>query len=348
MVTAVGLLGACGGHGRIATPPRTTSTTVPATTTTTRPKAKPHPKPIPTAPLTGLVDRNLAQLRMPAVVVKIDNVDAARPQTGLNQADVVYEEMVEGGLTRLAAIYQSQYPAVVGPVRSGRLTDAGIADNLNHPVLAYSGTNGLFLPILRSQPVTDVDGESHPGLYWRSDLSYAPHNLYTDVVHLASVSTTHAPPRPLFYYHSPRATFSGAGVARAVHIGISFPATSVTWDFDARSRQWLRGQNGSADTDRSGQRMAATNIVIQFISYGTSALSSGEGAPPAPIPAGQLVGKGVAWFFSQGRIVEGTWTRSKLTWLTSFRDRKGAPIRLTPGRTWIELLPLGVQPSVVP
>ena len=112
------------------------------------------------------------RLVAPAVVVKIDNVDAARPQTGVNQADVVYEEMVEGGLTRLAAIFQSQYPTVVGPVRSGRLTDAGIADDLNHPVLAYSGTNAIFLPILQSQPLTgSTPRTTRPSFYRNGNLA---------------------------------------------------------------------------------------------------------------------------------------------------------------------------------
>ena len=132
------------------------------------------------------------------MVVKIDNVDAARPQSGINQADVVYEEEVEGGLTRLAAVFQSQYPAVVGPVRSGRLTDEGIADDLNHPVFAYSGTNAIFLPILRSQPVTDVDDDNHPGLFYRSNLNVAPHNLYANVASLAAcVDHPHPARRPV-------------------------------------------------------------------------------------------------------------------------------------------------------
>ncbi len=165
------LVAACGGgHPAVRAAPTTVSTTTvaPTTTTTTRPKPPPPKPPPPTAPLTGLLQPNHQQLSAPAVVVKIDNVAAALPQSGVNQADVVYEEEVEGGLTRLAAVYQSDYPAVVGPVRSGRLTDEGIADDLNHPVLAYSGTNAIFLPILRAQPVTDVDDGNHPELFSRS------------------------------------------------------------------------------------------------------------------------------------------------------------------------------------
>ncbi len=343
------LAGACGGHSRVRAAPTTaltTPTTVPATTTTTRPK--PKPKPAPTAPLTGLGQANPAQLAAPAVVVKIDNVDAARPQTGPNQADVVYEEEVEGGLTRLAAVFQSQYPAVVGPVRSGRLTDEGIADDLNHPVFAYSGTNAIFLPILRSQPLTDVDDDNQPSLFYRSNLGVAPHNLYSSVVSLAGTSTTHAPPPALFHFLAAGGHFAGPGIAPDAHIGLAWPTMAVTWDWNAASKAWLRGQDGSADTDRSGAQLSATNVIVQFVSYVTSGIATGEGGPPAPIPEGILVGSGPAWYFSNGEVVKGTWHRSSLTSTTSYLNAAGAPVQLTPGRTWVELEPVGANPTLVP
>jgi hypothetical protein len=300
------------------------------------------------APLTGLPQPVKAQLKATAVVVKIDNVDPARPQSGLNQADVVYEELVEGGLTRLAAVFQSQYPNLVGPVRSGRLTDEGIIDNLNHPVFAYSGTNGIFLPILRSQPVTDVDDGNHPEQFVRSSLNFAPHNLYSNVISLAATSTTHAPPRPLFNFLRARTSFNGAGITPAAHVGVSFPAASVTWDWDAHARLWLRGQNGTVDRDRAGVQINAANIIFEFIPYVTSGYATGEGGPPAPIPGGILIGHDPAWFFSNGHLVKGNWARTSLTSVTSFTDSKGAPIRLVPGKTWVELVPLGTVPSVLP
>lgn len=342
------LLGGCGGQGKLSAPTTTTTTTVPATTTTTKPKPKPRPKPRPTAPLTGLVQRNLAQLRAPAVVVKIDNVDLARPQSGLNQADVVYEEMVEGGLTRLAAVFQSQYPVLVGPVRSGRITDEGIADDLNYPVFAYSGTNGVFLPILRSQPLRDVDDENLPGEFWREPWAPTPHNLYTSAAALAGLSSTHTAPHPLFSYHAPGATLSGAGVSAAASVSIGFPAASVGWSYDPRAHIWTRSQNGTSDLDRTNQPLTAANVVIQFLPYVTSLMTSGEGGLPAPIPTGLMSGAGAAWYFSGGRVVRGSWSRGDVTAATRFVDAKGHTIRLAPGRTWVELLPVGSVPAVAP
>jgi len=342
LATAVALLGACGGHHRAAAVPTTAdSTTLPAPTTTS------STLPPPTAPLTGLPQPNKVQLHAVAVVVKIDNVDAARPQTGINEADVVYEELVEGGLTRLAAVFQSQYPAVVGPVRSGRLTDEGIADDLNHPVFAYSGTNAVFLPLLQEQPLTGLNDDNAPSEFYRSDLAAAPHNLYADVADLGAASTTHSPPRPLFDFLSSGA-FHGAGIGPVSQIGVGFPNASITWDWSPTLRVWLRSQNGTADVVRSGVQLSATNVIVQVTPYYTALMATGEGGPPAPIPAGVMTGSGTAWFFSNGHVVKGTWSRTSLTAVATYKDSSGATIQLTRGRTWVELVPTGTIPDLVP
>jgi hypothetical protein len=344
--TAVATVGACGGHHKVAAAPPTTST-VPVTTTTTKPTPPTTVAPPPTAPLTGLLQPNRAQLRATAVVVKIDNVDPARPQSGVNQADVVYEEMVEGGLTRLAAVYQSQYPNLVGPVRSGRLTDPPIVDDLNHPVFAYSGTNAVFLPILRSQPVTAVDDGNHAASFFRTSLHANPHNLYSSVLGLASVSTTHAPPPPLFNYLPAHTAFRGTGIVPAAQVAIGFPNATVGWTWSPAAHLWLRSQNGTIDVDGAGIQLSTTNVIVQFVPYVVS-LFGYESGIPTTIPAGQLVGTGVAWFFSNGEMVKGTWSRASVTSVTTYKDARGAPIRLNRGRTWVELPQIGVTPTVVP
>ena len=337
------LLAGCGGHKTAAPPP--SSTTVPSTTTT---KPKPKPKPQSLAPLTGLYQANKTQLKAPAVVIKIDNIDAARPQTGIDQADVVYEELVEGGLTRLAAIFQSQYPTTVGPVRSGRLTDEGIADDLNGPVFAYSGTNAVFLPILRSQPLTDADDGNRPGFFWRMPWAVSPHNLYTNAAALATASSTHTAPHPLFFYHAGHTAFGGAGMQPAAGVNIGFPAAFVGWTYNGKTALWYRSQNGTPDMVRNGPQLTASNIVIEFIPYSTSLMATGEGGPPAPIPAGNMVGTGTAWVLSAGHVVKGTWSRPNLTTVTTFKDAKGAQFRLTAGKTWVELVPWGINPLILP
>ncbi|HVA74935.1 MAG TPA: DUF3048 domain-containing protein [Acidimicrobiales bacterium] len=337
LAAAAAVLASCGGHSKPKSVP-TTSTTLPAPTTTAAPP--------PTAPLTGLPQPDSAQLNAPAVVLKIDNIDDARPQTGLADADIVYEEQVEGGLTRLAAVYQSSYPKVAGPVRSGRLTDEGIADDLNHPVYAMSGTNPMFLPILRSQPFTEVDDGNRPDLFYRAGPKPAPHNLYTNVESLAKAAKNPAPPAPLFQYREPNTPLTGAGVAPATHLTLGFSHTSIGWTFNAQSGAWQRTQNGTPHVDNTGAQLSATNVVVLFINYIISGVATGEGGPPAPIPEGIMTGTGQVWFLSGGQVVKGTWSRSGLTTPATYADSAGAPILLAPGKTWVELVPTGTVPSL--
>ncbi len=323
-------------------PPTTaaTTTTEPPTTTTTRPPVKA------VQPLTGLPATS-SRTTDPAVVVKIDNVDQARPQTGLQYADIVYEAEVEGGLSRLAAVFQSTYPTDVGPVRSGRLTDEGVADDLNHPVLTFSGTNGIFLPLLRAQPLTEVDASNHPEQFRRVGYN-APHNYYVSVASLATLSTTHQAPRPLFTYLPASHAFGGAGVAAASGISMSFPAASVSWSDQPRTGLWSRMQNGTADTLIDGSQISAVNVVVYFCNYIVSGVASGEGVADATIPEGILTGTGPVWVLSRGRIVKGTWHRADLTHPATYTDSANKPIALTPGNTWVELLPSGSAPTVTP
>lgn len=302
----------------------------------------------PVSPLTGLPQPNAAQLQAPAVVVKIDNIDNARPQTGIASADVVYEEQVEGGLTRLAAVFQSTYPTTVGPIRSGRLTDEGIGDDLNHPVYVMSGTNAIFLPQLRAQPWTDVDDTNHGEQFYRGGSRPAPDNLYGNVAAIAKLSTTHTPPAPLFQYRAAGSPFNGAGVTAANHLNFALPNASVAWSYSPQFGQWVRTQNGTADVDSSGRQLSATNIVVLFINYVVTGMATGEGVPATPIPGGIMTGTGQALFLSGNQVVKGTWNRTSLTSPATYADGSGAPIQLAAGNTWVELLPIGNVPSVTP
>ena len=308
VVAATGLaLTGCGSaHHKAApvttTPTSTTSTTA-APTTTTVPKPTTTKVPPPVYPLTGLPATNAANLHRPALVVKIDNVPAARPQTGLASADVVYEEMVEGGVTRLAAVFQSADTAPLGPIRSGRTTDIAIVSDLNTPLFAFSGANARFLAEIRASPIIDVDAEREgPRQYYRMGPHQAPDNLYssTQVLYALAPGATNAPP-PLFDYRSAGTPVRAAGAVPTIHASLGWPLASATWDWNAATGTWLRGQNGTADVDAANFQLRATNVVIQSVGYTTDGEATGEGLPPVPIPEGELVGSGTAWILSGAR-----------------------------------------------
>ncbi|MDQ1370225.1 MAG: hypothetical protein QOF20_2578 [Acidimicrobiaceae bacterium] len=337
------LAAACGGAKKVAKPGAAT-TVPPSSAATTSTTAAPPP----VSPLTGMAQPDGGKLARVSLAVKIDNVDDARPQAGLDAADVVYEEMVEGRVTRLLAIFQSSDTARIGPVRSTRTTDINVVSSLNHPLYSYSGGNTGFVAQLRAAPVVDVGADAHGEAYVRSGPHAAPHNLYTSTAGLLGLAPKGSgPPPAMFAYRAAGQTAVGAGVAPASHLDLNFGFSSASWDWDAASQTWKRGQNGSADVLQSGQQIAASNVIVQIVAYTTDGYASGEGiSPPPAIPKGQTVGSGTAIVMTGGAVIRANWTKAAPTSVTQFTDSGGQPIQLTAGRTWVELAPEGTTLNV--
>jgi uncharacterized coiled-coil protein SlyX len=276
------------------------------------------------APLTGQPGFNDPD--RPALVVKIDNVDAARPPEGINNADIVFEELVEGGLTRLAAVFHSRDVESVGPVRSVRSTDIGLLPQLNKPLFASSGGNPGVRAELADSPLVDVGHTELPDLYRRTSRR-PPHNLFTSTTALRQASAGQGgPPPSLFSYRA-----AGAAPATAVPasgVAISFPNAKI--DYSWTGSGWARSQNGRAHVDSAGRQITPTNVVIQFVDYGTSAADANS-------PEAISTGSGDAWIFTEGTLVRGHWSRKNSTSVAAFSDDQGNPIQLLPGTTWIEL-----------
>src|SRR4051812_31819203 len=186
---------ACGGgDDKKAAPKKATTTT--AAPTTTAVAAGPTG-----APLTGVQGGDAAKLARPAMIVKIDNAPKGRPQAGINQADVVVEEGVEGGITRFATIFHSQDADEVGPVRSARTTDILIASALNKPLFAWSGSNAAFVKLVREAPLVDVGVDVKGGAYFRKSGRPNPYNLFARFGALYEGTTGSAPP-PLWAFRA--------------------------------------------------------------------------------------------------------------------------------------------------
>ncbi len=324
-----------GGHGALHHPAKTTTSLAPTTTgsTATVPGA-------PTYPLTGLAVSGAHRVARPALIVKVDNAPRARPQAGLIEADIVIEEQVEGGVTRFAAVFQSTDASAVGPVRSARSTDIAVVSEFNRPLFAYSGANARFLQLVRAAPLVDVGVDAATAAYGRDPKRPSPYNLFTSTAALFARAPKTAgppPPPPQFAFRPAGQPPAGAGVAKVVHIGLKFPGTfgpNVTYDWDAPSGTWRRGEDGSAHLDSAGRQFAPRNVVVQFITYTPTGLVDQAGAP---VFQGELVGAGEAWIFTGGMLVKGHWSRPTAAAVTTYTDAAGAPIQLTPGQTWVEL-----------
>lgn len=274
------------------------------------------------APLTGLA--NLVS--RPALAVKIDNLSPARPQSGLNQADLVYEELVEGGITRYIAVFQSTDAAAVGPIRSGRTSDLLILANLNRALYGASGGNSYVLDALRGANLVSIL-EDAPGVFYRLGTRGAPHNLYssTKALYDANPGGTSEPPR-LFSYLAPGEVVANGRPTTGVEVEVGNDSVTYTWN----GKGWQRSVGGRPEVDADGVAIAPENVILQFTDYGSSAADSNS-------PEAQPTGQGEAWVLTAGQVVQGTWSRPFPEEVTHYAGPDGLEIRLTPGRTWIPL-----------
>lgn len=302
----------------------TTSSTSTSTTTTTLP-------PIPRQPLTGTVLADSAEIvNRPALVVKIDNAPGARRNhRGLARADLVFEEIVEGSITRFAAVFHSDGSDPVGPIRSGRSQDVDMLTSLRQPLFAWSGGNPGVSRLIADSSLVDLNWQSHGGAYYRGP-GNIPHNLYSSTDRLWGLTpadTPGAPPQQ-FEYLRPEETFEGEAVAGA---DMAMRGIDVTWSWDAASGSFLRSQEGGAHIDVLNGQIGATNLVLMVVEYKPSQID-------ARSPEAQTIGNGPLWVLSDGKAVAGRWFRESADDPFQLLGPDGEQIALTPGNTWIELL----------
>lgn len=337
-VLAVGLLASCGGGGDDAAPTTTTvapdtpivaSSTTSTTSTTTAATTTTIPAD-PVMPLTGLPITDEALAARPALVVKIDNHPDARPQSGLNAADIVFEENVEG-YTRFAVVFQSQDADPVGPIRSGRTQDVDLLGSLDKPLFAWSGGNPNVTRAIRESDLVELNptNAGSQGGFFRSRDRENPHDLYASTPKLYTFTPVFAPPPPQqFTYRAEGEAFNGEesrGVDLVMEGGLR-----VNWTWDAESARYLRSQGGNKHNDADLGQVDAANVVVIEVQYLPSPADSRS-------PEGQTIGTGTAYVFTGGVVVRGTWSRADRLVPFTLTDEDGNVIGITPGRTWVEL-----------
>ncbi len=282
-----------------------------------------------TAVLTGL--STFDDPSRPALAVKIDNVTTARPQAGINQADIVYVEEVEGGLTRLAAVFHSTTPSEVGPVRSMRTGDFDLLAQFNSPLFSNSGGNRITRRLLGDSTLVDIGAASNGSLYYRTSRP-APHNLFTNPGNLwAEGRGEDFPtglPLPIFRFRAPDEPLAGTVVEATSGVDLDYGQTTVSYDWNGSS--WDRTQDGAPTVDTNGVRVSPTTVVVQLTSYAVS--------PADPLsPEAITTGRGDAWILSDGQISLGFWRREVPEQPIEYVDINGNFIEILPGRTWVEM-----------
>ncbi|GAB2451416.1 hypothetical protein GCM10007967_01790 [Xylanimonas ulmi] len=288
-------------------------------------------------PLTGVATAEVAQ--RPALAIKVENAREARPLTGLEYADTVWEQTVEGGITRFVAVFHSQIPDVVEPVRSVRPMDAGIVAPLGG-ILAFSGGQQGFIAEVRAAGVQTVIMDSGDAGFRRDRSRRAPHNVVgTPQTFLDQAAADRAAPPPAQFAFAQEA--GGSSVAKAgspaARLDVTFSRVQRTvWDWDAESSTWLRSDGETAAVSAAGARLSARNVVtlqVRLVDTGTVDPSG------APVPETLMVDSGEGLVAGAGKTIPVRWSKESTAAPLVLTTPEGNPVTLEPGTTWVELVP---------
>jgi hypothetical protein len=270
----------------------------------------------------------------PAVAVKVENLPAARPQYGLDAADLVYEEPVEAGITRFVAVFQCRNAARIEPVRSSRLVDSEILPQLGHPVFGFAGGIGPSVRAAEGSGALIVNDLTDPAPFSFDPARSAPHNLETSTA--ALLKAAHNPtgsPAPIFTYS---AAPQAGTPALTIHLDFS-PYSDVWWRLDPTTDRYKRYYGTSPAMLGDGTQIQAVNVVVEAVVVTPSPyIEDANGIPENYVGAD---GSGPAEVARDGVVIKGRWVHPSPAAPTRLVDAAGSSIPLAPGPTWIELLP---------
>jgi hypothetical protein len=305
------------------------------TTESPTPSQTPSPTPTPTrnalvSPFTGLpVDR----LR-PVIAVKVDNATRARPQWGLDKADIVYEEAVEGRTTRFLAIFSSQGASQVGPVRSARESDMPLLRMYGRVAFAFSGGNSGVLAIVRQSPVYEVSRDRYGNAYTTMGRRVDAYNYVTSTDRILS----YAPKAEIAHDIGYKFGAMPKGVTRSGRtVSLVWSRYAHTsWTYDPTHKRYVRFMDGARSTLRDGGSMTSPNVLIQYCPVRNSLRFSDVHGVPSPYTT--TIGHGTAVLLRDGKAIVGTWVRDGFG-ATHFRDKAGKAMPFRPGPVWVMLAP---------
>jgi hypothetical protein len=316
LVAVAGCSGSSSGGGA------TTSAPQPAPTESSAPPA--------VNPLTGE-----APSKNPVIAVKIEDTALGRPQVGTNKADIVYVEQVEGGLTRLMAIYNSTLPTAIEPVRSVRPSDPELALQYGHIIFVASGGSHAGLAPLKKSPLKKVINDSGGPGFHRDPNRQAPENLVANLQTIAKK------------VKGPAATDIGlqwsdqapAAAKKGTLVQTKVGGTAVTFRWNAKTKRYDRIIDGQVQHTADGSVISTPNVVVQFCKVTTYAKDRDVLGNPAKYT--HTVGTGQVVVFRDGKQIAGTWSRGSVSDGTTLKAKDGSPIPLTPGGAWFVLAATG-------
>ena len=327
---------------------------------------EPEPEKPPVNPLTGEVVSSLDLVTRRPLAVKVENDPKARPQSGIIDADLVYEELVEGGITRFICIYLSKESPSIGPTRSARPSDIDIVFFLNPLLICSGGSSAVMSMVQASGLMFITEDAAH---FWRERTRSAPHNLFTSTTLLRQylmekADSFNSLPDSAFYFADPQEEEEDAegeeepadGVtegeaaggetapeesvmvspASAINIAYKAAICAASYQYDPASATYLHSIQGAPHTDlTTGRRVAPSNVIVQYVTVTNSGLRDVAGSP---VPVSQVVGSGKCLVFTAGKVYHATWKKGSRSVPTTFVDENGNPVPLRAGQTWIHLI----------
>lgn len=270
-------------------------------------------------------------LNNPVLAVKIENTRPALPQSGIRAADIVYVEQVEGGETRLMAIYSSTLPRTLGPVRSARVSDLEILRQYGRPAFAFSGVSSAFKKQIRRAPIYEISQETAGSAYFRSSGRRIPYNLYADPRDLLKKAPRADRPRDIGFRFGP----VPQGGKPTESFTARWPSASMGFTWSAAEKRWLTTHDGRTNTAAEGGVIGPQTVVVQYAKTTRSRYRDVNGAYT---PLIHTVGSGRAIVLRDGKSYEARWSRPSADRGTTFTTADGQPMTFATGQVWIVLV----------
>lgn len=294
-----------------------------------QPKVEEPPKTTEASKTTGLevpVEYN----KRTVTGVQIENSPDARPQSGLKDADVIYEAIAEGGITRFHAIFKDNLPEYVGPVRSVRPYYLDFISPYDGAI-AHVGGSGQALAEIKADGIKDLDQQfsGNSSAYWREKTRYAPHNMYTNIIKLKEIEQKNGWTSTYEgFVRGGEDKASATPTAKNVNIRISSANYNVVYNYDPASNTYLRKVGGKPHIDaKSNAQLAPKVLIVPVVGWSKSGIYS----------VYAINNGGKVFVFQNGTVIEGTWSKAGRKAQFKFTGTDGQPIKLAPGQTWVTL-----------
>ena len=267
----------------------------------------------------------------PILVVKIDDTNEAHPQVGIDKADLVYIEQVEGGLVRLAAIFSTEVPPKIGPVRSARISDIDLMAQFGKVAFFYSGAQSKFRPVIQAANLFDIGAEHESSkLYGRDPNRFAPYNMILDGAEAtARIADLDVATAKNIGWNFGKLSNKGDSITS---VKIHWPAANYTAKWNGKS--WDLSHNGNPDVTSDGVQISPSTFVIQKVVITDSIYKDKLGGIT---PLSVTIGEGIGWVLRDGFAIKATWNRPDASSGTTWSDLEGNEIKFAPGQVWVAL-----------